>query len=66
MVWVRAVVKMLLRALARGPRVSAAGVGGAGEGERSWGAVAIAFLGSNWYKCESAKSIGDDVRFHVR
>ncbi len=41
MVCVRAVMKMLLRAVARGPGVRDAGGGGAGEGERSWVAVAI-------------------------
>lgn len=35
MVWVRAVAKMLLRAVARGPGVRDEGGGGAGEGERS-------------------------------
>ena len=40
-VWLRAVVKMLLRAVARGPGVRDVGGWGAGEGLREWVVVVI-------------------------
>lgn len=47
-------MKILLRALARGPGVSAAGGGGAGEGERSSVVAAIVLEGTSGCSRESS------------